>query len=731
MTFLNPLVLFGLAAAAIPILLHLLNLRRLKTVDFSTLRFLREIQRTRMRRIRLRQWILLILRTLLIVFLVVAFSRPALKGSLAGLGASTARSTLVLLLDDSPSMGLRNSEGVMFDQARGAMQKIAGMAQTGDELHLLRLSGTTTGDTAATLWTAEGTAEAARSVPLSNRSALYAAAFERALKIAEHSPNANREIYLLTDLQGSHFASESATQDSSDASARPVRVFLVGFPHPNLENAAVVSSAVESRVLAQNRPMTVQTTVRNFGEQPLHNAVASLYLDGLRVAQQSVDLPPRGSASLTLTAVPKRRGILSGAIRLEDDLLDIDNSRYFTAAIPETIAVLLAGGTPEDTRFSALALTLAGDSSVAGLFRVHRVTDSQLPYTDLQRFDVLVLASVRSLPPLVASRIVSSVRQGKGLIVFPGPSMNVGELNKGLLSPLGIPAMTLPAAISPGSQAEGFVRFEKIDFAHPVFTGMFEREPSAQGSKPPIESPRIRSAATTTPGPSGLTLIGLTDGRPFLREYQPGTGRVFVCAVDAGIAWSDFAVRGIFAPLLHRTILYLAAARQTQDDAHVGDRLSIQLRQSAEDFRREYVLVSPSGTEERVTPQTRPATGALLFESTPAEEPGLYHLRYGGASPGQDTSPLQAVAVHPSALESDLKPAAGELLAVFWKRHGVPEENVRTLDATGSLQREVEETRHGVELWRLFLALAAACALIEMLVARVVSATVPEEVQHA
>ena len=85
MTFLNPFMLFGLAAAAIPILLHLLNLRKLKTVEFSSLRFLRELQRTRMRRIRLRQWILLALRTLLILCLVLAFSRPALKGSLAAI----------------------------------------------------------------------------------------------------------------------------------------------------------------------------------------------------------------------------------------------------------------------------------------------------------------------------------------------------------------------------------------------------------------------------------------------------------------------------------------------------------------------------------------------------------------------------------------------------------------------------------------------------------------------
>ena len=72
-------MLFGLAAAAIPVLIHLLNFRKLRTVEFSSLRFLKELQRSSIRRIRIRQWILLALRTLLIVALVLAFSRPALR----------------------------------------------------------------------------------------------------------------------------------------------------------------------------------------------------------------------------------------------------------------------------------------------------------------------------------------------------------------------------------------------------------------------------------------------------------------------------------------------------------------------------------------------------------------------------------------------------------------------------------------------------------------------------
>jgi len=730
MTFLNPLVLFGLAAAAIPILLHLLNLRKLKTVEFSTLRFLHELQRTRMRKIRLRQWLLLIVRTLLIAFLVFAFSRPTLKGSIAGLGTSAARSTIILLVDDSPSMGIPNAEGVIFDQVRTMIQQIAGLARPGDELHILRLSGSSGSDTSGSLWSPERAPLVVRSLSLSNRSYGYANLLRQALDIAGRAQTANREIYLMTDLQASHFAQDPEAADTTQMTVPNVRVFLVGFNQLSHENAAVASCMMESRILAQNRPLSIRTTVRNYGEQPMRNSVVSLYLDGVRVAQQTVDISPEGSAALTLSATPRRRGVIGGAVRIEDDVLEIDNSRYFSAAIPDTVNVLIAGATPENARFASLALTLSGDSSIAGLFHVDRVTDNQLAYTDLQKYDVLVLSAPHALSPELASRIVSAIRQGKGLLVFPGSGLNAVELNTDLIGPLGIPPIALPGPLADDRENAGFIRFRAIDYAHPIFTGMFEREHTAGGTQPAIESPRIRSAATLATGTTGSTLISLTDGRPFLREYQAGTGRVLLCAVDAGTEWSDFAVRGIFAPLLHRSILYLAMPQVAKDEAHVGDPLTFQLLRSSGEISREYVLVSPSGTEERVTPRPRPGTGTLLFTSAPAEEPGLYRLRYGGSATDGDRSALQALAVHPNALESDLRPAPDNLLAAFWKRFGMEGQAVKKLDAGDSLVRQVEETRHGVELWRLFLTLAVGCALLEMLLARVIPTTVPEESSH-
>ena len=98
MIFLNPAILFGLLAASIPVIIHLFNLRKLKKIEFSTLTFLKELQKNKIRKIKLKQWILLILRVLIVLFVVMAFARPALQSVQIGGTTSTAKTTAVFIL---------------------------------------------------------------------------------------------------------------------------------------------------------------------------------------------------------------------------------------------------------------------------------------------------------------------------------------------------------------------------------------------------------------------------------------------------------------------------------------------------------------------------------------------------------------------------------------------------------------------------------------------------------
>ena len=140
MIFLNPAVLFGLLAASIPVIIHLFNLRKLKKIEFSTLAFLKELQKNKIRKIKLKQWILLVIRVLIILFIVMAFARPALQSIQIGGTTSAAKTTAVFILDDTYSMSVVDQKGSYFNQAKEITNQIISQLQEGDEIGLVLVS---------------------------------------------------------------------------------------------------------------------------------------------------------------------------------------------------------------------------------------------------------------------------------------------------------------------------------------------------------------------------------------------------------------------------------------------------------------------------------------------------------------------------------------------------------------------------------------------------------------
>lgn len=140
MIFLNPVVLFGLLAASIPVLIHLLNLKKLKKIEFSTLTFLKELQKNKIRKLKLKQWLLLALRVLIILFLVTAFARPTLKGLALGGTTSAAKTTAVFILDNTFSMSAVDANGSFFNRAKQTIINLLKNLQEGDEAALVLVS---------------------------------------------------------------------------------------------------------------------------------------------------------------------------------------------------------------------------------------------------------------------------------------------------------------------------------------------------------------------------------------------------------------------------------------------------------------------------------------------------------------------------------------------------------------------------------------------------------------
>src|SRR3954468_23246521 len=125
MSFLAAPILFGLVLASVPIIIHLLNRRRFQIVEWAPMKYLKLTIKTNRRRLRIEQIILLAIRTLIVLLVVFAIARPVLSPTgLGGWLAGRGRTSRVIVIDDSMSMGYRDAGHSAFDAAKEVATQI-------------------------------------------------------------------------------------------------------------------------------------------------------------------------------------------------------------------------------------------------------------------------------------------------------------------------------------------------------------------------------------------------------------------------------------------------------------------------------------------------------------------------------------------------------------------------------------------------------------------------------
>jgi hypothetical protein len=689
MTFLNPFLLVALAAAAIPLLLHLLNLRKLRVVEFSSLRFLKELQKTRIRKLKLKQLLLLALRICLVIFAVLAFARPALRGSI-GLPGAHAATTAVILLDNSYSMSVKDEKGTRFKQAQQAALDIVDLLEESDEAYLVPMSDVKSAINAEPSRNKEALKNAINSMELGYRRADLDDALRMAASLLDRSENLNKELYIITDAQQ---ANAAKPVDSLRIFTEATRAYLLPIgEEANLVggNLGLDSIRLLSSVFEVNKPVEVRAWVRNYGASDIENATVSLYINKERLGQASVTVAAGGTETIDLTAAPKQPGFQGGHIEIEGDALDADNRRYFAFPVIDRMRVALAGS-PESMNFLGVALEIAGSSLV-----VDRVVPSSLPAVDLSKVAAVVLADATISD---ASRLTQFVQEGGGLVIYGGPSFDRNSFNSGLGASLGI---ALGAPTGDANNRGTGLKFNAVDRDHPIFSGVFD--PANPGNV--VESPDVYQAVPST---GGETIIRLSNGQPFMSEYRRGRGKVIYIAVPPTRVWSDFPMKGIFVPIATRSVFYVGARGDAFPTTTVGDAITVPLP-ARQNLPEQVTITSPSGREEFVPVRKFPSGASLTYDKT--STPGIYTIRAGGEDVALFTADM-------GSGESDLTPMSEERLRSIIASKMVAPDNLAILDGDGGdFASAITESRFGLELWKYMLFLALACAFAEMMVGR-------------
>jgi hypothetical protein len=611
-SFLSPAVAWALPPAAAPIILHLLFLRRARTVRFSDLTLLRRVYLQTLPTSRLRQWLLLALRCLLLAALVIAFARPVLRSGFAPFaGASAAKQglRLVLLLDTSYSMGYRTAGVARLELARKAGRSILASLKPEDKVAVAAFS-----DRAPALsWSAgREAAEEALGAPITSRTTDANAALEAAYAFLANEPAAKKGVVLLSDNAAHAFRGPPSTRPD-------VSVLTLDW-----RDAPVNAFAADVQIAGS--AASWEASLEAAGSGP--RSTARLWLGGRLMGERLVTIPGRAAFQVAGSSP----GWSWGWAELREDNLPADDRFYFSRSFSERPRVLVLSSEGDffdpgrGGRFLRRMFSGQGGSLLP--YDVEFLDLRRASASDLAACRAVVLAASGPPPEPIASALRNFVRQGGGLLVL----LERGLTDSGALGLSDI----LPAEPGPPfSPSDGGLKLARPPDAAPWKFDWSDFQ---------LENVKVDRAYSLRPWSGASVWLTAADGRPLLLERAAGSGRTLLWASSLDADWTNLGLKPIFAAWLNACLGRLSASQGPERPAQVVVGQAWH-RTASKPVEGEAWIETPDRRRVRIEPRGR----RVEFDGT--EAPGLYWFEAEGRR-----EPF-AVNLDRSTGESELGPA--------------------------------------------------------------------------
>ena len=675
--FLNIAALLGLSAALIPLILHLLNRKRRDVIEFSILMFLRELEKKEMNRLKIRRLLLLLIRTLAVISIVLAFSRPTLRGYLPGSSVSTAA---VIVIDNSHSMRLKDRDDSLFDRTLTALSEIILTLNKQDKFAIIPTVIDLDVRDDRSVWLKKEN-NAVDRITVTNGSSYLMNSVEEGLKMLSTVEAANKEMFVLSDFQ---LSSGENGESAYDSMPPDVHYYLVEVKSDEV-NYSVRKIDVVTKVLRNGGNASIDVILRSNSTER-QDVRVDLFLQGKRVGQSTLS-PVMGNDEKVSFVVPvSGHGFLEGFAEITEDALAADNRRYFYLYVPQQVNVL-AIGSQTDLLFTLLALK--SYSSASWNSNVKEITPLETDKVVMEDYDVILLTATSPNSEMLGKRLESFVRNGGGLLIFPGKDFDMETYNRLFAVRLGLPG--IKGIIETGDDIDSYLPFDFIDWGHPLFAGIFLTNNDA------VSSPKVKKYYALNDFKIGNDLISLKGNIPFLKEFRLGEGNIIMMLSAPLLDWNDFPLKGLWVPFVSRSVEYSMTGHSAfSDTVQVGNKLSFDL--SLNEVEKNLDLVTPGGIKYNLLPAEK--GGRLIAEFEETYAPGSYFLRADGEKIALKTVNVSEEEIAP---EKDLD--------FYYRKFDTA--NV-SRSSPSEIKSDIIESRLGVELWRYFAFLALLLLIAEM-----------------
>jgi hypothetical protein len=527
MTFLQPYLLWLLPFAALPVLIHLLNRMRFRTVHWAATSFLFSANRASTRYARLRQLLLLACRVLALLALILAVARP-LAGGWAGWMLSSSPDVVLILMDHSASMEATDARTGVTRRQQALDQLAAAAAAYGDRARCVLFENV--------FRTPQEVAQPALlprlpSLGPTDTAADLPALFDAAANWLVRNRVGLAEVWIASDLQRSNWQPGSPRWRTISAriAALPetVRVRLLALSGPTAPNASVTLVSAIRQTHTSNPSLDLTFDIQRSDSAPA-TLPLSFTLDGVR---SHLDLQVDGPGTRFHHSLPldPARDSGYGSIQLPPDGNDRDNTAYFVYSPPPALHIAVIGPDGASRRcLLAAADPFPNDPKIS-------CDPMDQPPADVDWDKYALVIWTAPLPTGdAAARLQHFVESGGALVFFPSAQADANSFSTA--------SFTEPQTADP-AQPMRVIHWDAQD--GPLAD-------SESGAPLALSALRILRAEPIASGGDIRALFG--DNHPFLTERVQGKGRVYFCATLPQPDWSTLDDGRVLVPMLQRVL---------------------------------------------------------------------------------------------------------------------------------------------------------------------------------
>jgi hypothetical protein len=685
MNFLFPTFLIGLAAIAIPIIIHLFNFRKYKKVYFTNVQFLKELKQESDSKSKLKEWLILAMRILAITCLVFAFAQPFIPGKTKAVAGEKAVS---IYIDNSFSMESTNKKGTLLENAKEYATEIANSLNANDKLQLL------TNDFEGKhqrFVSKEEFIEQMNEVKISSATRSLNDVLKRQQDFLQNSSSKNKRIYALSDFQRNNTSIEKTAVDTT------IGISMIPIASSEVSNVYIDSVWFESPVQQFDTKQIIHAVIINKSAKDIENGTLKLFINNAQVSLNSFDVSAGNKKDVSISFTIKTKGINKGVLKIEDYPITYDDDFYFSFNAQTTIRALVING--KETRTDGNFRSLMQDDS---LFVFQENREVSIDYSVFSKTNIIVLNELSTLTSGLTSELQKFIASGGSLVIFPAKKSDIDSYNSAFQN-LQLPQILRLDTIN--------TRTQGINFEQGLYEGVFDKIDQRMDLPKVFEHFEFSKSTNS----NSQALVVLQNGQ-FLISLNPfGNGKIYLFSIPSDETASNLLKHAIFVPTLIKMSILSLKPSPVYFKTAINEVIVLNTSSNFSDkplhIKSEESSVETPAKKLDIIPEHRVINNVTtLFTQNQITEAGHYSVV-------ENDLTVKDLAFNYNRNESDMNFMSNEDLQKQIDEMSLKNISIIT-PGEKSLTNALQEANDGKKLWKLFLILALVFLLSETLVIR-------------